>query len=85
MTGPQNAPKATRPVQDPRNRNKDSTPNTRQKQNPILSLTSPISGTEEERDQERRGDRDLENREIDKENREILDRNWGQTARYLEQ
>ncbi|KAA6358409.1 MAG: hypothetical protein EZS28_046064, partial [Streblomastix strix] len=43
------------------------------------------SGTEEERDQERREGRDLENRETDKENREILDRNGGQTARYLEQ
>ncbi|KAA6337133.1 MAG: hypothetical protein EZS28_052817, partial [Streblomastix strix] len=73
MTSPQNAPKATRPVQDPRNRNKYSTPKTRQKQSPILRLTSRISWTEEERNQERREGRDLENSETDKENREILD------------
>ncbi|KAA6398277.1 MAG: hypothetical protein EZS28_006197 [Streblomastix strix] len=74
-TSPQNAPKATRPVQDPRNRNKDLTPKTRQKQSAIPRPTSQISWTEEERDQERRDGRDLENREIDKENREILDKN----------
>ncbi|KAA6400188.1 MAG: hypothetical protein EZS28_004288 [Streblomastix strix] len=36
-----------------KNRNKDSTPKTRQKQNPITRLTSRISWTEEERDQEK--------------------------------
>ncbi|KAA6364141.1 MAG: hypothetical protein EZS28_040331, partial [Streblomastix strix] len=40
---------------------------------------------EQERKEERREGRDLENRETDKENREILDGNGGQTARYLEQ
>ncbi|KAA6367799.1 MAG: hypothetical protein EZS28_036675, partial [Streblomastix strix] len=62
-------------VQDPRNRNKDSTKTTKQKQSPIPRLTSRISWTEEERDQERRKGRDFENRETDKENREILDGN----------
>ncbi|KAA6368459.1 MAG: hypothetical protein EZS28_036015 [Streblomastix strix] len=76
-TSPQNAPQATRPVQDPRNRNKDSTQKTRQKQSPIPRLTNRFSWTEEERDQERREGRDLENYETDKENREILDRNGG--------
>ncbi|KAA6360452.1 MAG: hypothetical protein EZS28_044021 [Streblomastix strix] len=84
-TSPQNTPKATRPVQDPRNRNKDSTPKIRQKQSPTLRLTSRISRSEQERKERRREGRDLENRETDKENREILDRNGEQTARYLEQ
>ncbi|KAA6384684.1 MAG: hypothetical protein EZS28_019790 [Streblomastix strix] len=75
QTSPQNTPKAIRPVQDPRNRNKDSTPKTRQKQSPIPKPISRISWTEKERDQERREGRDLENRETDKENREILDKN----------
>ncbi|KAA6363503.1 MAG: hypothetical protein EZS28_040969, partial [Streblomastix strix] len=48
-TSPQNTPKAIRPVQDPRNRNKDSTPKTRQKQSPIPRLTSRISWTKQER------------------------------------
>ncbi|KAA6356553.1 MAG: hypothetical protein EZS28_047920, partial [Streblomastix strix] len=74
-TSPQNAPKATRPVQDPRNGNKESTQTTKQKQSPIPRPTSRISWTEEERDQEKGEGRDLENRETDKENREILDRN----------
>ncbi|KAA6354600.1 MAG: hypothetical protein EZS28_049873 [Streblomastix strix] len=54
-TSPQNAPKATRPVQDPRNRNKDSTLKTRYKQSPILGPTSQISWTEYEGKEERRG------------------------------
>ncbi|KAA6335316.1 MAG: hypothetical protein EZS28_052979, partial [Streblomastix strix] len=65
------------PVQDPRNRNKDSTQTTKQKQNLIPRLTSRISWTEEEREEERRVGRDLENREADKENREILNGNGG--------
>ncbi|KAA6364265.1 MAG: hypothetical protein EZS28_040207, partial [Streblomastix strix] len=69
---PQITPKAIRPVQDSRNRNKDLTQTTKQKQNPIPRLTSRISWTEEEREEERREGRDLENRETDKENREIL-------------
>ncbi|KAA6359290.1 MAG: hypothetical protein EZS28_045183, partial [Streblomastix strix] len=74
-TSPKNAPKATRPVQDPRNRNKDSTLKTRQKQSPTPRLTSRISWTEQKGKQERREGRDLENRETDKENREISDTN----------
>ncbi|KAA6365576.1 MAG: hypothetical protein EZS28_038896, partial [Streblomastix strix] len=66
-----------RPVQDPRNRNKDSTQTTKQKQNLIPRLTSRISWTEEEREEERREGGDLENRETDKESREILDGNGG--------
>ncbi|KAA6356647.1 MAG: hypothetical protein EZS28_047826 [Streblomastix strix] len=77
QTSPQNTPKATRPVWDPRNRNKDSTQTTKQKQNLIPRLTSRISWTEKEREEERREGRDLENRETDKENREILNRNGG--------
>ncbi|KAA6354188.1 MAG: hypothetical protein EZS28_050285, partial [Streblomastix strix] len=77
QTSPQNTQKATRPVQDPRNRNKDSTQTTKQKQNPIPRLTSQISWTEEEREEERRKGRDLENCETDKENREISNRNGG--------
>ncbi|KAA6365675.1 MAG: hypothetical protein EZS28_038795, partial [Streblomastix strix] len=50
-------------------------PKTRQKQSPILILISRISWTEKERDQDRREGSDLENRETDKENRGILDRN----------
>ncbi|KAA6360528.1 MAG: hypothetical protein EZS28_043947, partial [Streblomastix strix] len=42
----------TRPVLDPRNRNKDSTPKTRQKQSPIPRPTNQISWTEEEKDQD---------------------------------
>ncbi|KAA6388479.1 MAG: hypothetical protein EZS28_015994 [Streblomastix strix] len=84
-TSPQNAPKATRPEQDPRNRNKDSTPKTRQKQSPIPRPKSQISWTEQKGKEERREGRDLENLEIDKENREISDRNGGQIARYVEQ
>ncbi|KAA6365787.1 MAG: hypothetical protein EZS28_038686, partial [Streblomastix strix] len=76
-TRQQNSPKATRPMQDPRNRNKDSTQTTKQKQNPIPRLTSRISWTEEEREEERREGRDLENCETDKENREILNGNGG--------
>ncbi|KAA6385494.1 MAG: hypothetical protein EZS28_018982 [Streblomastix strix] len=74
---PQNTPRATRPVQDPRNRNKDSTQTTKQKQNPNPRLSSRISLTEEEREEERREGRDLENRETDKENREIQNGNRG--------
>ncbi|KAA6389016.1 MAG: hypothetical protein EZS28_015454, partial [Streblomastix strix] len=74
-TNPQDAPKAPRPMQNPRNRNMDSTKKTRQKQSPIPRLTNRISWTEEKRDQERREGKDLENRETDKENREILDGN----------
>ncbi|KAA6401434.1 MAG: hypothetical protein EZS28_003032 [Streblomastix strix] len=84
-TSPQNTPKATRPVQDSRNRNKDSTPTTKQKQSPIPRLMSRISWTKQERKEEIMEGRDLENRETDKENREILDGNGGSTARYLEQ
>ncbi|KAA6374798.1 MAG: hypothetical protein EZS28_029674, partial [Streblomastix strix] len=75
QTSPQSTPKATKPVQDPRNRNKDSTQTTKQKQSPIPRLTSRISWTEDEREEERREGRDLENCETDKENREILDGN----------
>ncbi|KAA6362794.1 MAG: hypothetical protein EZS28_041680, partial [Streblomastix strix] len=75
QTSPQNTPKATRPMQDPRNRNKDSTPKTRQKQSPIPRLASRISWTELEEKEEGREGRDLENRETDKENREILEGN----------
>ncbi|KAA6402962.1 MAG: hypothetical protein EZS28_001504 [Streblomastix strix] len=74
-TSPENTPKATRPVQDPRNRNKDSTLKTRQKQSPTPRLTSRISWTEQKGEQEGREGRNLENREIDLENREISDRN----------
>ncbi|KAA6363435.1 MAG: hypothetical protein EZS28_041037 [Streblomastix strix] len=77
QTCPQNTPKVTRPVQDPRNRNKDSIQTTKQKQNLIPRLTSRISWIEEERVEERREGGDLENRETDKENREILDGNGG--------
>ncbi|KAA6357957.1 MAG: hypothetical protein EZS28_046515, partial [Streblomastix strix] len=84
-TSPQNTPNATRPVQDSRNRNKDSTPKTRQKQNPTPRLTSRISWIDQERNEERREGRDLDDHQTDKENREISDRNWGYTARYLEQ
>ncbi|KAA6366510.1 MAG: hypothetical protein EZS28_037964, partial [Streblomastix strix] len=84
-TRTQNAPKATRPVQDPRSRNKDLTPKSRQKQSPIPRLTSWISWTEQERKEERREGRDLENRETDKKNREKLDGYGEQTARYLKQ
>ncbi|KAA6379511.1 MAG: hypothetical protein EZS28_024964 [Streblomastix strix] len=41
-------PKATRPVQDSRNRNKNSNSKIRQKQSPIPRLTSRISWTEQE-------------------------------------
>ncbi|KAA6361437.1 MAG: hypothetical protein EZS28_043035, partial [Streblomastix strix] len=43
------------------------------------------AGTVELIKEERREGRDLENRETDNENREILERNEGQTARCLEQ
>ncbi|KAA6377327.1 MAG: hypothetical protein EZS28_027148 [Streblomastix strix] len=46
-TSPQNTPKATRTVQDPRNRNKDSTSKIRQKQSPTPGMTSWISQTEQ--------------------------------------
>ncbi|KAA6379917.1 MAG: putative reverse transcriptase, partial [Streblomastix strix] len=86
QTSPLNTPKTTRPVQNPRNRNKDSTPTTKQKQNPIPRLTNRINWTDKKREEERREGKDLENHETDKENREILDGNvGGQTARYLEQ
>ncbi|KAA6318577.1 MAG: hypothetical protein EZS28_054926, partial [Streblomastix strix] len=85
QTSQQNTLRASRPVQDPKNRSKGSTQTTKQKQNPIPRLTSRISWTEEGREEERREGRDLENRETDKENRKILNRNGGQTARYLEQ
>ncbi|KAA6395589.1 MAG: hypothetical protein EZS28_008888 [Streblomastix strix] len=74
-TSPKNAPKATRPVQDPRNRNKTSSPKTRRKQSPISSLTYWISWNDQGRKYERREGKDLENSEIDKGNREILDGN----------
>ncbi|KAA6395486.1 MAG: hypothetical protein EZS28_008985 [Streblomastix strix] len=85
QTSPQNTPKATRPVQDPRNRSKDSILKTRYKWSPITRLTSRISWTEQERKEEGRESKDLRNHEPDKENRKISDRNGGQTARYLEQ
>ncbi|KAA6362505.1 MAG: hypothetical protein EZS28_041966, partial [Streblomastix strix] len=69
---------------DPRNRNKDSTPKTRQKQNPTPRLTSRISWTEQKGKEEGREGRDLENRETDKENREILGRNGGINSQILE-
>ncbi|KAA6403177.1 MAG: hypothetical protein EZS28_001303 [Streblomastix strix] len=72
---PQNALIVTRPVQDPRNRNMDSTSKTRQKQSPITRLTSRISWTEQERKEKGSESRDLESCETDKENREILDGN----------
>ncbi|KAA6388043.1 MAG: hypothetical protein EZS28_016432 [Streblomastix strix] len=84
-TSPQNTPKAAKSVHNLRNRNKDLTQKFGQKQSPTLILTSRITWTEQERMEERREGRDLENREIDKEDREISDRNGGQTARYLEQ
>ncbi|KAA6366618.1 MAG: putative Transposon Ty3-G Gag-Pol polyprotein, partial [Streblomastix strix] len=74
-TSPQNTPKATRPVQDLRNRNKVVTPKIRQKQSPTPRLTSRNSWTEQERKEERREGRDLENHETDNEDSEILDRN----------
>ncbi|KAA6380464.1 MAG: hypothetical protein EZS28_024007, partial [Streblomastix strix] len=49
-----NTPEATRPVQDPRNRNKDPTPRIRQKQSPIQRLTSQKSWTDQGRKEERR-------------------------------
>ncbi|KAA6382532.1 MAG: hypothetical protein EZS28_021942 [Streblomastix strix] len=82
-TNTQNTPKATRPVQDPRNRNMDSTPKTRQKQSPISKLTSRISWTEQEGKEERRMGRDLVNREMDKENKGILDRIRGTDSQIL--
>ncbi|KAA6375412.1 MAG: hypothetical protein EZS28_029062 [Streblomastix strix] len=72
---PHNTPMATRPVHDPRNRNKDSTPKTRQKLSPIPRLTSRISWTVYEGKGKGREGRDLESRKADKENREILNRN----------
>ncbi|KAA6324310.1 MAG: hypothetical protein EZS28_054205, partial [Streblomastix strix] len=77
QTSPQNIPKAARPVQDPRNRNKDSTPIIKQKQSQIPRLTSQISWTEQKGKEERSNGRDLEKCEINKGNREKLDRNGG--------
>ncbi|KAA6395062.1 MAG: hypothetical protein EZS28_009408 [Streblomastix strix] len=82
-TSPQNTPKATRPVQDPRNRNMYSTPKTRQKQSPIPKLTSGFSRTEQEGKEERRMGRDFVNREMDKKNREILDGNGKTNSEIL--
>ncbi|KAA6335628.1 MAG: hypothetical protein EZS28_052948 [Streblomastix strix] len=70
----QNTPKATRPVQDPRNRNKDSTQTTKQKQNLIPRPTSWNSWTDQRRKGGRMEVRDLENCETIIENEEILDR-----------
>ncbi|KAA6367397.1 MAG: hypothetical protein EZS28_037075, partial [Streblomastix strix] len=75
QTSPQNTPKATRSEQDPSNRNKDSTSSIKQKQSPIPRLTSRISWTEQERKEERREGRDLENCETDNDNEEMLDMN----------
>ncbi|KAA6395501.1 MAG: hypothetical protein EZS28_008975 [Streblomastix strix] len=63
----------TQPVQDLRNRSKDPTPKIRQQ----WSLTPRLCSRNSWTDQDRREVRDLENLEIDKDNREILDRNWG--------
>ncbi|KAA6372583.1 MAG: hypothetical protein EZS28_031890 [Streblomastix strix] len=73
------------PANDHNARNKDSTPITTQKQSPIPRMTSRISWTEQERKEERCEGRDLEDREINNDNEEILNKNGGQTARYLEQ
>ncbi|KAA6333900.1 MAG: hypothetical protein EZS28_053114, partial [Streblomastix strix] len=61
-TSPQNTPKATRPVLDPRNRKKDPTKKIRQKQIPTPRPTSRISWTDQEGTEEGRESRDLENR-----------------------
>ncbi|KAA6399970.1 MAG: hypothetical protein EZS28_004509 [Streblomastix strix] len=82
-TSLQNIPKATIPVQDPRNRNKDSTPKTRQKQSLNSKLTSRISWTEQEGKEERRMGRDLVNREMNKENKGILDTITGTDSQIL--
>ncbi|KAA6368924.1 MAG: hypothetical protein EZS28_035548, partial [Streblomastix strix] len=82
-TCPQNSPKATKPVQDPRNCNKNSTPKTRQRQCPTPSLTSRNSWIDQGRKEEKRKGIDLENRETDKENREILDGNGKTNSEIL--
>ncbi|KAA6403420.1 MAG: hypothetical protein EZS28_001048 [Streblomastix strix] len=76
MTSPQNPPNATRPVQDLRNRNKDPTPRIRQRQSSTPRLTSRNSWTDQGRKEERREGRNLENRETDNDDGEILDSNW---------
>ncbi|KAA6381947.1 MAG: hypothetical protein EZS28_022528 [Streblomastix strix] len=74
-TSPQTAPKASIPVQDLRNRNKNPALRIRQKQSPIPRPTSRNSWTDQGRKEERGEGRDLENFDTDKEKREISDRN----------
>ncbi|KAA6318487.1 MAG: hypothetical protein EZS28_054940, partial [Streblomastix strix] len=83
-TSPKNTPNARELVQGLRNRIKDQTPEIRYRQSPTPRLTSRISWTDQERKEKRREGKDLENCETDNEGGEILDRNGGQTARYLE-
>ncbi|KAA6392831.1 MAG: hypothetical protein EZS28_011646, partial [Streblomastix strix] len=82
-TSPPNTPKATGPVQDPRNRNNDPNPRVRQRQCPTPKLTSRYSWTDQGRIEERRQGRDLENRETDNDNEEILNNNWESDSKIL--
>ncbi|KAA6389271.1 MAG: hypothetical protein EZS28_015202 [Streblomastix strix] len=68
-------PKAIEPVQDPRIRYKDLTTRTRQRQHPTPRLTSRISWTEEERDQERMKGRNFENRKNGNDNEYVQNKN----------
>ncbi|KAA6397257.1 MAG: hypothetical protein EZS28_007211 [Streblomastix strix] len=83
QTSPQNTPKATRPVQDPRNRIMDSTLIIRQRQSKTPRLISWNRWTDQVRNEERREGRDFENCETDNDIEETLDRNEGINSEIL--